>query len=48
MRAEILELNTRAGNQVLDRARDENVVSAADVGHARCDVNRDAAHVVLR
>src|ERR1022692_2191063 len=47
MGAEIIELNTGASNEILHGTRDEHVVGAANMRHARSDVHGDPAHVVL-
>src|SRR5439155_14615863 len=47
MRAAILELDTRAGNQVLDGARNEHLARLGEGGDARPDVNGDAARFAV-
>jgi len=42
----ILETKTRPGHQVLDRAGDEHLTALGECGHARADVNGDAAELI--
>jgi hypothetical protein len=43
MRAEILDLQTGAGNKVLDRARGEHLTRTGKSGDSGADVGRDPA-----
>jgi hypothetical protein len=40
--AALLELDPRAGDEILDRARDEHLSRARERGHARTRVDRDS------
>src|SRR6267143_3930170 len=41
----VVELQSRAGHEILDRVRDQNLAALADAGDARADVHRDAGEL---
>src|SRR5882724_367558 len=44
--AQVLKFYIRPSNQILNRARDQDLVGVGRRDHSRCHVNGDAVHVV--